>query len=256
MPKYGMAIDLQKCAGCGACALACKSENNTRARANGQSYNWGDFLVLTEGTFPNLKHTTTPVMCNHCTKAACVENCPVTPKAMFKAEDGTTVHNQDRCIGCRTCQMTCPYSDTELDDTSLTGASYSVISYNFDKRDPQPQWTDKAELIKGCTASGARTAKKAGAQVPHLNAFVSGDYKPIRKAGVVEKCMLCHHRTVNGMKPACVEACPAQARIFGDQSDANGQLAQVLAKHTPIRLKEKAGTEPNVFYIRKFGPNA
>ena len=122
MPKYGMVIDLQKCVGCGACALACKSENNTRARANGQSYNWADFLILAEGTFPAPRHTTMPVLCNHCTKAACVENCPVTPKAMFKAEDGTTLHNQDRCIGCRACQMSCPYSDTELDDRARPGA--------------------------------------------------------------------------------------------------------------------------------------
>jgi Fe-S-cluster-containing dehydrogenase component len=256
MPKYGMVIDLQKCVGCGCCVISCKSENNTRARANGQSYNWGDVLITTEGKFPDLKHTTMPVMCNHCTKAPCVENCPVTPKAMFKAEDGTTLHNEERCIGCRSCQMSCPFSHEELEDSSLTGAAYSVISFNFEKRDTQPQWTDRTELIKGCTASGAQVAKKAGAPVPHMNAYASGDYKPIRKAGVVEKCMLCHHRTTNGMKPACVEACPAQARIFGDQSDPSSEIAQVLAKHKAFRLKDSEGTEPNVFYIRKFGPNA
>lgn len=256
MSKYGMVIDLQKCVGCGACALACKSENNTRARANGQSYNWADFLIVTGGTFPSPRQTTMPVLCNHCTKAPCVENCPVTPKAMFKAEDGTTLHNQDRCIGCRSCQMACPYSAEELDDTSLSGGSYSVISYNFEKRDTQPQWTDQSELIKGCTASPAAVAKAAGAEVPHMNAFVSGDYKPIRRPGVVEKCILCHHRTTHGLQPACVEVCPSQARIFGDQGDPKSEIALSLAKHQAVRLKESEGTEPNVFYIRRFGPNA
>jgi Fe-S-cluster-containing dehydrogenase component len=256
MPKYGMVIDLQKCAGCGACALACKSENNTRVRANGQSYNWADFLSKTEGNFPNLKHTTTPVLCNHCTNAPCVQNCPVTPTAMFKAADGTTLHNQDRCIGCRACQMSCPYSTEQLDAKSLSGESYSVISFNFEGRDTQPAWTDKTEMIKGCTAAAAAVGKKTGTVVPNMNAYESGDYKSIRRAGVVEKCILCHHRTTNGMAPACVEACPAKARIFGDQADPDAEIAQVLKKEKAVRLQEKEGTEPNVFYIRKFGPNA
>jgi Fe-S-cluster-containing dehydrogenase component len=248
-----MVIDLQKCVGCGACALACKAENNTRTRANGQSYNWGDFLIKSEGTFPNFKQATTPVLCNHCSKAPCVENCPVTPKAMFKAEDGTTLHNQDRCIGCRACQMSCPYSAEQLDDKSLSGETYSVISFNFEGRDTQPQWTDKTAAIKGCTSSGAGVGKKAGASVPQMNAYASEDYKPIRKAGVVEKCILCHHRTTNGMAPACVEACPAKARIFGDQTDPNAEIAQALKKNQGVRLKEEEGTEPNVFYVRKYG---
>lgn len=256
MPKYGMVIDLQKCAGCGACALACKAENNTRVRANGQSYNWADFLTRTEGSFPKLKHVTTPVLCNHCTQAPCVENCPVTPKAMFKAADGTTLHNQERCIGCRACQMSCPYSAEQLDGKSLSGESYSVISFNFEGRDTQPQWTDTTEMIQGCTSAAAEVGKKAGALVPNMNAYESGDYKAIRRAGVVEKCILCHHRTTNGKAPACVEACPAKARIFGDQNDATAEIAQVLKKEKAVRLKEKEGTEPNVFYVRQFGPNA
>jgi Fe-S-cluster-containing dehydrogenase component len=256
MQKHGMVIDMQKCVGCGGCALACKSENNTRDRANGQSYNWADFLIQSEGTFPNFKHTTMPVLCNHCTDAPCVENCPATPKAMFKAEDGTTLHNQDRCIGCRACQMSCPYSSEQLDNSSLSGATYSVISFNFEKKDTQPKWTDKTVLIKGCTSSGAEVAKKAGAQVPNLNAFESGDYKPVRRAGVVEKCILCHHRTSNGLKPACVDACPAKARVFGDQNDAKSDIAQLLTKEQGVRLKENEKTQPNVYYVRKYGRKA
>jgi Fe-S-cluster-containing dehydrogenase component len=66
MPKYGMVIDLQKCVGCGACALACKTENNTQDRTNGQTFNWADFIHRTEGKFPNVNYTAMPVLCNHC----------------------------------------------------------------------------------------------------------------------------------------------------------------------------------------------
>ena len=52
-------ITLQRCVGCGACAFACKAENTTRDRdeEDGQSFNWADFVMKTEGTFPNTKHS-------------------------------------------------------------------------------------------------------------------------------------------------------------------------------------------------------
>jgi Fe-S-cluster-containing dehydrogenase component len=99
-----MVIDLQRCVGCGACAFACKSENNTRTRGDGQSFNWADFVMKTEGTFPNVTHWVMPVLCNHCSDAPCVKICPTEPKAMFKTPEGVTMHDTTLCIGCRRCQ--------------------------------------------------------------------------------------------------------------------------------------------------------
>ncbi len=96
--RYGMVIDLQRCVGCGACAIACKAENNTRTRGNEQTFNWADFVMKTEGTFPNVTHWVMPVLCNHCSNAACIEVCPVTPKAMFKTPEGITLHDPALCI--------------------------------------------------------------------------------------------------------------------------------------------------------------
>jgi Fe-S-cluster-containing dehydrogenase component len=252
--KYGMVIDLHQCVGCGACALACKNENNTESRKDGQSYNWADFIMKTEGTFPNTKYSQMPVLCNHCSAAPCVENCPVTPKAMFKADDNTTLHNQERCIGCRACQMSCPYSKEELDEASHRGETYSVISFNAHGEPVQSEWRSTEELIAGCTASPAAVAKAAGATPPDMNRYKSGDYQPVRKSGVVEKCILCHHRVTNGLQPACVDACPASARIFGDQNDPNSAISKALKKYssTAFRYKESAGTQPNVVYVRSY----
>jgi len=247
-----MVIDLQRCVGCGSCALACKAENNTRNRADGQSHNFADFLIKTEGIFPKAVQLVMPVLCNHCTDAPCVKACPVTPKAMFKTPEGITMHNDELCIGCRMCQNSCPYSKAELDNASLDGTSYSVISFNDHSREPQPYWADKTEMIPGCTASGAEVAKKAGASTPAMNQFVAGDVMTIRKAGVVEKCTLCYHRVSNGLQPACVDACPAKARIFGDQADPNSEIAKVLKAQKPFRLQENKKTRPNVAYIGKY----
>jgi Fe-S-cluster-containing dehydrogenase component len=253
MARLGMVIDLDRCVGCGACAFACKVENNTRNRADGQSYNWADFLMETEGSFPDVKHVVMPVLCNHCSDAPCVEVCPVRPKAMFKTPEGITMHDPDLCIGCRRCQDACPYSALELDESSLEGSSYSVISFNFPGREPQPQWTDQSQMIEGCTASGAETAKAAGAATPMANMFSAGDAKPVRRAGVVEKCTFCYHRISHDLEPACVEACPSNARIFGDQDDQNSEIFKAFKARKSFRLQEEKGTKPNVHYVGRYG---
>jgi Fe-S-cluster-containing dehydrogenase component len=256
MARLGMVIDLERCVGCGACAFACKAENNTRTRGNGQSFNWADFVMQTEGTFPNVTHRVMPVLCNHCTDAPCVKACPVSPKAMYKTPEGITMHDSALCIGCRMCQNACPYSALELNEASLAGETYSVISFNAAGAEVQPQWSDASVLIPGCTASGVETAEAAAAAMPAMNQFVPGDVQPIRKAGIVEKCTFCYHRVSNGLQPACVEACPAQARIFGDQDNPNSEVAKVLKAQKSFRLKEEKGTKPNVHYVGKYSARA
>lgn len=259
MTRLGMVIDLSRCVGCGACAFACKGENNTRTRntEDGQSHNWADFLIRTDGVFPNVTHTVMPVMCNHCTDAPCIEACQAKPKphkALYKTPEGITLHDPNLCIGCQKCQEVCPYSSEKLGLSSLDGSSYSAISFNFDNERTQPFWADSTSAIPGCTASGAETAAKAGAPVPAMTRWTSGgDLEPIRKDGVIEKCTFCYHRTLNGLQPACVEVCPTQARIFGDQEDAKSEISQILKKEKSFRLLEEKGTKPNVHYIGKYG---
>jgi Fe-S-cluster-containing dehydrogenase component len=250
MPRqYGMVIDLQKCVGCGACALACKTENNTQGSANGQTYNWADFIYREEGKFPNVSFTALPVLCNHCSDAPCVKACPVTPKAMFKTADGITMHNDARCIGCRRCQKACPYSAM---DVTKEKSAYSVISANDSNEPPHAFYRDTTEIIKGGTASGAEVGKMAGDLPPHRNNYNHPDYESLRKQGVVEKCIFCEHRVKKGDLPNCVVACPAKARIFGDLNDASSEPAGQLKKFKSFRLKEEKKTRPNVSYIRNF----
>lgn len=265
MTRFGMVIDLAKCNGCGACAFACKTENNTRDRVKGYSFNWADFLMHTDGTFPNTTHSVIPVLCNHCSDAPCVKGCPGNPekagkgkpfKALFKTPEGITLHNPELCTGCGDCLKLCPYSHEKLDATSLHGGSYSVISLNAAEDDPQPRWSDTKSAIPGCTTSGAEVAKLAGAVPPTMNQWKGGDLQPVRTDDVIEKCTFCYHRVLNGLQPACVEACPAKARIFGDQEDPNSEISKILKAEKSFRLQEDKGTKPNVHYIGKYSPRA
>jgi Fe-S-cluster-containing dehydrogenase component len=248
MRQYAMLIDLQKCVSCGACAIACKTENNTALRKNGQTHNYADFIHKTEGTFPDIKHTTMPVLCNHCSDAPCVEACPVTPKAMFKTKDGITMHNNERCIGCRACQQACPYSLDEVVDDN----DYSVISYNEEGEPYQAFFHDNTEVIPGCTSSGVDTARAARTTPPHRTIYDHPDYDDVRRSHIVEKCIFCEHRVEKNKLPFCVESCPARARVFGDINDPNSEISKLLKKHKGTVLKPEEGTSPNVYYIRNY----
>jgi len=248
MATYGMVIDLLKCAGCGACGLACKTGNNTQERRAGQSYNWADYMIEVEGKFPDVHYTNYPVLCNHCAKAPCVDACPVEPKAMYKSPEGITLHNDERCIGCLACVDACPYSDDDLD---LGHSQYSVISYNVENEDVHPFYMDESSLYEG-TSSGAEMVAVAGATPPHKNDYSHPDYSPVRKDAIVEKCIFCDHRLKQGLLPYCVDACPSEARIFGDLDDSDSEISSLLKVHNSTRLQVEKGTEPRVHYINKF----
>lgn len=284
--QLAMVIDLQKCVGCGACAIACKTENNTQIRARGQSFNWADFVYKTEGKFPNMKFTALPVRCNHCDEPACVQACPE-PKALYKTEEGITMYNKRYCLGqtCRKCHTgnnKCPYSSA---DAEKEGAAYSVISWNQIGVKTQEFWLNKTKLINDVTASPAEVAAKTGTIPAHKHAYKYKDDRPplnwpegkkvpgkgevadVRSDDMIEKCHFCIHRIRNNEEPYCVVSCPAKARTVGDKNDPSSEVSKLLKTYKPMRLKNNKGeflkdeeieksTKPNMYYIRSFKAEA
>ncbi len=230
MTRYAMVIDLQRCVGCGGCIIACKNENNLP-----EGINWSNKITETSGTFPNVRYHYIPTLCNHCKNAPCARGCPT--KAMHKVDNGITMHDPDKCIGCKYCMFNCPYG---------------VIYFNWQK--PHEFWDSDTKLMEGTASSREMTEMARGKGIPYYNSDRAETSAGIREKGVVEKCTFCDHKVKKGELPYCVEACPADARIFGDLDDPNSKIRFLLGKYRAKRLRDYVGTEPQVFYIRSFNP--
>lgn len=71
----------------------------------------------------------------------------------------------------------------------------------------------------------------------------------MRARGQMEKCTFCVQRTREGRLPACVEACPTGARVFGNLLDPGSEIRFVLKHKKVFRHKEDLGTDPKFWYF-------
>jgi len=99
-----MVLNLERCVGCNACTLACKSIHGL----NPDTY-YSRTFVSERGTYPNARLTALPTLCNHCEDAPCVKVCPV--GASHILDNGIVVVDSGVCIGCRYCMAACPYDE-------------------------------------------------------------------------------------------------------------------------------------------------
>ncbi len=132
MGQYAMVIDLNKCVGCHACALACRAEWGVPVPYH---RSWVDRLGP-EKTPKGMSYTFHPALCNHCDHPICVEACVAEPvekeftdpktgkkvKMMVKATykhpfTGIVLVDKDRCLGCGACAVACPYGARYVDKT-------------------------------------------------------------------------------------------------------------------------------------------
>ena len=102
--KYAMVIDTKLCVGCGACVVACKTENDV---PEGRNRVW--VVEEVNGTYPNLSMEIRSERCNHCTNAPCVSACPTGASHYHKSSENLVLVDSKKCTGCKACMAACPY---------------------------------------------------------------------------------------------------------------------------------------------------
>jgi molybdopterin-containing oxidoreductase family iron-sulfur binding subunit len=195
---------------------------------------------LEEGTYPNVRLRFLPRPCQHCDNAPCVKVCPV--GARYKREDGLVLTDFDRCIGCRYCQVACPYEVNYFNWKQPTNQQY----YNWAEEEGKDVYGSGS--VKNYVADSIPPYKN-----PDHDKFWGKEKRLVagggHYVGVIEKCTFCVHRVLRGQNPACVEACPAHVLHFGDLDDPNSEVSQLLGQKPSFRLLEELNTQPKVFYI-------
>ncbi|MBI2937579.1 MAG: 4Fe-4S dicluster domain-containing protein [Thaumarchaeota archaeon] len=235
MVKYAMAIDLDRCMGCRACMEACKIENNT-----GRNIFWMFVFKQESGEYPNTTTNYMPRPCMHCDNAPCVKVCPV--GARFKSETGAVLTDFDRCVGCRYCEVSCPYGVNYFNWREPADNQY----YHWGKGEAEGKYgtADIRTLANGSISPYRNPTLDEPHGAEKRTVAGGGHY-----VGVIEKCTFCVQRTDKGLDPACVANCPVSVYTFGDLDDPNSSISKLLASRSSFRLLEETNTHPRVYYL-------
>ena len=135
MKKWNLVIDVAKCFGCNACAVACHDEYHGNefpgyaAEMPKHGQRWIDIIQREKGGFPMVEVAYLPVTCNHCDDAPCIK--AAKDGAITKRADGIVIIDPVKAKGQRQLVDACPYG---------------AIHWNEEKQLPQA-WPFDAHLL-------------------------------------------------------------------------------------------------------------
>ncbi len=219
--RWAMAIDLERCNGCGACAAACYAENNVPITGlvnhmRGREMSW----LRIEPWYDDAGRVDfLPMLCQHCGAAPCEPVCPV--YAAYHNPEGLNVQVYNRCVGTRYCSNNCPYK---------------VRRFNW----WPAEWPESARQMLNPDLS-VRTKgmmEKCTFCIQRIHAA--------RDRAKDEGRLIADGEVTT----ACAQSCPTGAIVFGNILDPESQIARWAADGRTYRVFEFLGTQPSVYYLR------
>ncbi|AEU09577.1 4Fe-4S dicluster domain-containing protein [Blattabacterium sp. (Cryptocercus punctulatus) str. Cpu] len=241
---FNLSIDLNACIGCGACVIACHTENNVPVVGKEEIRKSRDMHWLRidryyskkinsskndKDFFKNPKVSFQPIMCQHCEYAPCETVCPV--GATSHGMQGQNMMIYNRCVGTRYCANNCPYKVRRFNWFNYV--NNQKFNYNMNNS---------------------------------LGKMVLNPDVVVRTRGVMEKCSLCIQKTqyVIGVakkenrkikneefETACSISCPTNAIVFGDINEKNSKILKKIRDKRNYKLLDFLGIRPNVSYQLK-----
>jgi anaerobic selenocysteine-containing dehydrogenase/Fe-S-cluster-containing dehydrogenase component len=222
--RWAMVIDLDRCIGCGACAVACYAENNVgivglKRVLEQREMSWLMIQRYLDPQQPE-KIIFLPMLCQHCDNAPCESVCPV--YAPHHSKEGLNNQVYNRCIGTRFCSQNCPYK---------------VRRFNwFAWKWPEPL---NLQLNPDVTVRSKGVMEKCSFCVQRIKAAhgKAKDEKRELKDGEI--------------MPACLQTCPTGVFTFGNLMDKNSKIRQMVDDPRAYQVLGYLNTKPAVIYLKK-----